>query len=49
MRESTAIYRRAKRDGRNPSTGAKSMTPEEKKKAAEAKKKKMQSESQSGD
>lgn len=45
----TAIFRRAKRDGRNPSTGAKSMTPEEKKKAAEEKKKKMQSESQSGD
>ena len=49
MKVSTAIFRRAKRDGRNPSTGAKSMTPVEEKKAAEAKKRKMQSESQTGD
>lgn len=44
MRLSTAIFRRAKRDGRNPSTGARSKSLEEKKKQAEEKRKKMQSE-----
>ena len=49
MRVSTEIYRRVKRDGRNPSTGARSMSFEERKKRAEEKRKKMQSESQIGD
>ena len=48
MRVSTAIFRRAKRDGRNPSTGAKSMSIEERRKLAEEKRKKIQSESQTG-
>jgi nucleoid DNA-binding protein len=41
MQLSTAIYRRAKRDGRNPSTGAKTL--EELKKEAADKKKKLKS------
>lgn len=49
MRVSTAIFRRAKRDGRNPSTGARAMSFEERRKRAEEKRKKMQSESQPGD
>ncbi len=49
MRVSTAIFRRAKRDGRNPSTGARSMNSEERKKLAAEKRKKIQSESQTGD
>ena len=43
---STAIYRRVKRDGRNPSTGAKSISYEELLKIAAEKRKKLQSESQ---
>jgi len=45
MKVSTAIFRRAKRDGRSPSTGARSKSKEERKKVAEEKRKKMQSES----
>ena len=41
---STSIYRRAKRDGRNPSTGAKSMSFEERRKLAEEKRKKLHNE-----
>lgn len=40
MKLFTAIFRRAKRDGRNPSTGAKAahpLTPEEQKKIEEEK------------
>lgn len=42
MKVSTQIYRREKRDGRNPSTGTKSKTFEERKKEAEEKRKKFQ-------
>jgi hypothetical protein len=45
MKVSTAIFRRAKRDGRNPSTGARTKSLEEKKKEAEKKRQKMKSES----
>ena len=44
MKVSTAIFRRAKRDGRNPSTGARSMSLEERRKLAEEKRKKLKSE-----
>lgn len=46
---STSIYRRAKRDGRNPSTGAKSMSFEERRKLAEEKRKKLHNEIPIGD
>ncbi len=48
MKLSTAIFRRVKRDGRNPSTGARTKSSEERKKEAERKKQKMKNES-SGD
>jgi hypothetical protein len=48
MRKSTAIFRRAKRDGRNPSTGARSMSNEERRKLAEEKRKKLHSEIPTG-
>lgn len=41
MRVSTAIFRRAKRDGRNPSTGARSMSFEERRKLAEERRRKL--------
>ncbi len=44
MQLSTAIYRRCKRDGRNPSTGARSMSLEERRKLAAEKRKKLKSE-----
>jgi len=44
VKVSTAIFRRAKRDGRNPSTGARSMSLEERRKLAEEKRKKLKSE-----
>ena len=49
MRLSTEIYRRAKRDGRNPSTGAKSVIIDEPKEIIKEKSKKIKSESQPGD
>jgi hypothetical protein len=44
MRVSTAIFRRAKRDGRNPSTGARSMSFEERRKLAEERRRKLKGE-----
>lgn len=44
MRVSTAIFRRAKRDGRNPSTGARSMSFEERRKIAEERRRKLKNE-----
>lgn len=44
MRVSTAIFRRAKRDGRNPSTGARSMSFEERRKLAEERRRKLKNE-----
>ncbi len=44
MRVSTAIFRRAKRDGRNPSTGARSMSFEERRKLAEERRRKLKEE-----
>jgi len=44
VKVTTAMFRRAKRDGRNPSTGARSMSLEERRKLAEEKRKKMQRE-----
>jgi len=48
MKVSTAIFRRVKRDGRNPSTGARTKSSEERKKEAERKRQKMKNEN-SGD
>jgi hypothetical protein len=48
MKVSSVIFRRAKRDGRNPSTGARSMSFEERRKLAEEKKKKLHSEIPTG-
>lgn len=44
MVKSTAIFRRAKRDGRNPSTGARSMSFEERRKLALERRKKLKDE-----
>ena len=44
MVKPTAIFRRAKRDGRNPSTGAKFMSIEERRKLAEERRKKLKDE-----
>jgi hypothetical protein len=48
-KKSTAVFRRSKRDGRNPSTGARSMSFEERRKLAEEKRKKIHSEPPLGD
>ena len=48
MKLSTAIFRRTKREGRNPSTGARTKSIEEREKEAERKRKKKKKES-SGD
>ena len=48
MIKPTAIFRRAKRDGRNPSTGARSISFEERKKRADEKRKKLK-DAQMGD
>lgn len=45
MKLSTAIFRRVKRDGRNPSTGARTKSLEERKKEVERKRQKMKNES----
>ncbi len=47
MKVSTTIFRRAKRDGRNPSTGARTKSSEERKKEAKSKRQKMKNESPS--
>ncbi|MCC6447115.1 MAG: hypothetical protein IT215_00320 [Chitinophagaceae bacterium] len=49
MVKSTAIFRRAKRDGRNPSTGARYMSFEERRKLAEEKRRKNHNEPEMGD